>query len=64
VHRVDRIRAEAEVAEADRRVTTAMHLLDQAQQVAEPYRSDRIRQARLELAVATGCHARAVAVLA
>jgi len=41
-----------------------MHLLDQAQQVAEPYRSDRIRQARLELAVVTGCHARAVAVLA
>lgn len=64
MHRVDRIRIEAEVAEAGRRVSSALRLLEQAQQTAEPHRTERIRQARLELAVVTSCHRRAVAVLA
>jgi len=64
MHRGDQIRAEAEIEEAARRAASALRLLDEAQRLAEPHRSDRIRLARLDLSALQGCHRRAVAVLA
>ena len=50
-----------EVQEAARRVERALSLLIEAQSLPEPYRSNHIQLARLDLRAAQGCHARASA---